>query len=142
MLVHSVVHKSEFFVAIIAGQLEYSVMSQQIMFDEHKKELYLKIAYFTTLTGASILFGFSYSLGRVRKSTNDNPDAKIHAEAVTLARRALFRASMYSIGSMSLAAFATYHFVIKPTIERQREERKLLPAQESSDEIISKLLGK
>lgn len=112
------------------------------MIDDNKKELYLKLAYFATLTGASILFGFSYSLGRIRKSTNDNPDAKLHAEAVRLAKKALFRASIYSIGSMSLAAFATYHLVIKSTIERQKEERKLLPEQESGEEVIAKLLGK
>lgn len=111
------------------------------MVDDTRKELYLKIAYFTTLAGASILFGFSYSLGRLRKSKNDNPDAKIHAEAVALARRALLRASIYSIGSMSLAAFTSYHFVIKSTIERQKEERKFLPVK-ADDEIIAKLIGK
>lgn len=96
------------------------------MIDENKKDLYLKLLYFTSLAGASILFGFSYSLGRSRKSRNDIADAKIHGQAVDLAKKALMKATLYSVGSMSVIAITTYYLFIKSTIDGKKHDKKVV----------------
>lgn len=108
--------------------------------DNSNKELILKIAYFTTLTGASILFGFSYSLSKIRKNSNVTPSAQLHDEAVGLARKALMRATLYSVGTMSIFAIASYHLVIKSIIKNQ-EEKRLSQPQESTSQTLNALLG-
>lgn len=77
-------------------------------------DLLLKIAYFTSLAGASILVGFSTTLNKSRKST---PEAALFEEGAALARKALFRGTIYSVCGFSLVALASYKLFGKKMID-------------------------
>lgn len=73
------------------------------MVNESSKELAVKIAYFATLAGGSILLGFNYAIGKARKTSESSEAGKLHQQGVELARKALARATLYSVGGFSFA---------------------------------------
>lgn len=94
----------------------------------------LKIAYFASIAGVSILVGFSTTLSRLRK---DPPGPlTLHDEGVALARKALGRATLYSVCGFSVFAFISYNLFGRELIERKaleyqaaRERESDLPAE-------------
>lgn len=91
---------------------------------DNKNDLFVKIAFFSTLAGASILFGFSTTLNKLRKSTPDTPDAVMYEEGVALARKALFRGSIYSICGFGVVAFASYRLFGRKMIDNFNSKAK------------------
>lgn len=82
----------------------------------------MKILYFASLTGASILFGFSRSLSKIRK--NDiatTEEAKLHEEAVGLARKALLKGTIYSVCGFSVFAIVSYKLFGQKLIRQLHE---------------------
>lgn len=80
-------------------------------------DLFIKIAYFTSLAGASMLFGFSVTLNKLRKSAPETSETKLYGDGVALARQALMRGTIYAIGGFSIFAFASYKLFGKRLIE-------------------------
>lgn len=73
----------------------------------------LKLIYFTSLAGASALLGFSVSINRLKRKAATDPDppaAIIHEKAVALAKKALFKGTIYSFCGFGLLALATRGF--------------------------------
>lgn len=99
------------------------------MATEDKKELAIKIVYFTGIALASILIGFKRTVGNAT-----SPDAKLHNEAVSLAQRALARGTMYSVGGFTALATASYYLFGKKMITESRERHKE-PTKE--DDIVN-----
>lgn len=87
-------------------------------------DLFIKIAYFTSLAGASILFGFSRTLSKTRNkidaTTATTEAAKLHEEGVALARKALFKATLYSVCGFGLFSIVSYKLFIKKWIKQSR----------------------
>lgn len=104
-----------------------------------KTDLFIKIAYFTSLAGASILFGFSVTLGKLRKNNLETPEAVLHEEGVALARRALLRGTLYSVGGFSVFAIASYHLFIWKMIGDFKEKSR--KNNEQDMEYLKNLFG-
>lgn len=71
-------------------------------------EFYLKVAYFVSLAGTSILVGFSYSINKFRKN-HTGPDR----EAVALAKKALLRGTIYSVSFCGILGAVIYRILRK-----------------------------
>lgn len=89
-----------------------------------RTELFIKIAYFTSLAGASILIGFSTTLNKLRKNTPDTPEAVLFEEGSALARKALMRGTIYSVCGFGICAFASYKFFGKKLIDNFNSRAK------------------
>jgi hypothetical protein len=89
----------------------------------------LKIAYFASIAGVSILVGFSTTLSRLRKDPPGPPT--LHDEGVALARKALGRATLYSICGFGVFALASYQLFGKELIERKAKEYRAARERES-----------
>ena len=87
---------------------------------------FYKILYFTSVAGASILFGFSRTISKLNKEQAGakSPEAGVYEEAVALARKALLRSTIYSCCGFGLFLFGSYHLFGKKLIERRAEEFK------------------
>lgn len=90
---------------------------------------FLKVAYFASIAGASILFGFSTTLSRLRKDPPGQPT--LHDEGVALARKALGRATIYSVCGFGVFALASYQLFGKELIERKAKEYRAARERES-----------
>lgn len=91
---------------------------------------FLKIAYFASIAGVSILVGFSTTLSRLRKDPPGPPT--LHDEGVALARKALGRATIYSICGFSIFALTTYQLFGKDLIEKKAIEYRAARKRESN----------
>lgn len=92
-------------------------------------ESLLKIVYFASIAGVSILVGFSTSLSRLRK---DPPGPlTLHDEGVALARKALGRATLYSLCGFSVFAFLSYSLFGRELIEKKALEYRAARERES-----------
>lgn len=78
-----------------------------------------KIAYFTSIAGVAILFGFSTTLGKLKK---DIPGTSLHEEGAALARKALLRGTLYAVCGFGVFAFSSYHLFGKKLLAIKREE--------------------
>lgn len=87
-------------------------------------DLLVKVAYFSSLAGASILFGFSFTLSKIRKSTPDTPDSILYEEGVALARKALMRGTIYSVGGFTLFAVGSYALFGRKLIDEFNSKAK------------------
>lgn len=83
------------------------------------KEDLIKIVYFTSLAGTSILLGFSLTLGKLKKTSQK---ASLHEEGVALARKALMRGTMYSVGGFGVFSVICYHLFGKKLIESTKQK--------------------
>lgn len=104
------------------------------MASDDKKELAIKIVYFAGIALASVLFGFKRTIKDASSS-----DAKLHNEAVSLARKALARGTMYSVGGFALLTTTSYYLfgrrMISEFNERYKtptDEKEVLDLLESS----------
>lgn len=87
----------------------------------------LKVVYFSSIAGIATLFGFSTTLGRLRKDApleNSSPksSAQLHQEGVALARKALFRATIYTVTGFSTFMFISYQLFGKRLLATKAEE--------------------
>lgn len=80
-------------------------------------DLYVKIAYFTSLAGASILFGFGLTLNKHRKDTSVKPEAVLYNEGAALARKALMKGTIYAVSGFGIFALASYQLFGKKMIK-------------------------
>lgn len=118
------------------------------MSTESKSDLLIKIAYFTSLAGASILFGFSFTLNKLRKETPETPEAVLFEEGVALARKALMRGTIYSFCGFGIFSVASYHLFGKKLIEdfkaksNDNEEKDIKYLQDLFGSSRSDLVGK
>lgn len=80
-------------------------------------DLFVKIAYFTSLAGASILFGFGLTLNKLKKDTSQTPEAVLHGEGAALARKALLKGTIYAVGGFGIFAIASYQLFGKKMIK-------------------------
>lgn len=94
------------------------------MSSSNGNDLLIKIAYFTSLAGASILLGFSVTLNKLKKNIPDTPEAALYEEGTALARKALMRGTIYSICGFSLFAVASYKLFGKTMIENFNAKAK------------------
>lgn len=90
---------------------------------------YLKIAYFASIAGVSILAGFSTTLSRLRKDPPGPPN--LHDEGVALARKALGRATLYSVCGFSIFSFISYELFGRKLIARKAKEYREARQRES-----------
>lgn len=84
------------------------------------KDDLIKIVYFTSLTGASILLGFGLTLGKFKK--NASITTTLHDEGAALARKALLRGTMYSVGGFGLFSVICYQLFGKKLIESTKKK--------------------
>lgn len=90
-------------------------------------EFYLKVAYFVSLTGASILFGFSLTLNKFKKDLagpDVSPRAQVYQEGAALARKALLKGTLYSFCGFGLVAITSYHLFGKSLIQDFKSKTK------------------
>ena len=91
-------------------------------------ESLVKIVFFTSIAGVATLFGFSTTLGKLRKdapfgeSPSPKTSAQLHQEGVALARKALFRATTYTVCGFGAFVLVTYHLFGKKLISNKAEE--------------------
>lgn len=94
------------------------------MISDERREFLLKVLYFTTITGASILFGFSTSVKKFNKESPANREAALHCEGVALARKALLRGTIYSVCGFGVFTTATYLLVGKKLISQFKKQHE------------------
>lgn len=90
-------------------------VSKQV--SSNTRDTLIKVAYFTGLTGMSITLGFSVSLSKLRKTTNETKDAVIYEEGAALARKALMRGTIYAVCGCTLFAILSYKLFVKKMIQ-------------------------
>lgn len=108
-----------------------------------KSDLYIRIAYFASLTGVSVLLGFSWTMNRIHKAEPKTRDAKLFQEGVSLARKALFRGSLHALFWVGLlsAATGTLIHVAKLQPIKPSDEDELKNLQEAFGVTKKDLLG-
>lgn len=84
------------------------------------KDDLIKIVYFTSLAGTSILLGFGLTLGKLKK--NASTTTTLHDEGAALARKALLRGTMYSVGGFGLFSVVCYQLFGKKLIESTKKK--------------------
>lgn len=106
---------------------------------ESNVNFYIKVAYFASLASASMLFGFSLTLNKARKTPLETPEQALVEEGIALARKALFRGTVYSVCGFSIFAFTSYHLFGKKIIERFKASMK--KSDEQDIKYIEDILG-
>lgn len=97
----------------------------------------VKIVFFTSIAGVATLFGFSSTLGKLRKDSpypetpSPKTSAQLHQEGVALARKALLRATVYTVCGFGTAMFISYHLFGKSILQNKAEEFRIARERES-----------
>lgn len=121
-----------------------SIENNQIDVKKEKGEKIKAGIFFAIVTSLGVLSGFGYSLGTVKKKETKNLSNKklrefyyLQESGAELARRALFRATLYSVGGVSLFCFTIWQLSgaknfdefrhkigsLLPPIKRNREQQ-------------------
>lgn len=75
---------------------------------DDSSNVYLKAAYFASIAGLSIVLGFSATVNKHKGKSVSPTDVAVYEQGVALARKALIRATLYSVAGFGVIGLVGY----------------------------------